>query len=259
VIGPAPHWFADEDGASGVVLEGRVGSPFVPRLERVHRYVTDLISRLEGLKPADLRAWIGAHNLYTVYVYLTLLWATAVRPCRDPLITRESLRGPPGWIIVADKDNRDYWERRPVPACGLVWDLLGELERGTESFCRWLGSQGHPVAVDDQALFVIIRGGEGKALTPEHARGVLEAEGLTYRWKFNAARHAWVSMWLAMERPLTRIEAFLGHVHTGQEPWGPFSLASLRSWGDEFRAGSEEVLNMIGARMLAHPFAEDRA
>lgn len=255
-----PHpLFNDDAAATTSYLQGRVGSPFVPRIDRVRQYFDDLIARIDGWRPDDLHARVRAHNLYTIYVYLVLLWATAMRPCGDPLITRDALRGPRGWFIIADKNNRIFWERRPVPVCALVWELLLALEQGTEAFCRWLGSQGYPVAVDDQILFVIVRGATGKALTPHRARTVLEAEGLRYCWKFNAARHFWVSSWLELERPLSRIESFLGHVHEGMEPWGPFSLASLPQRGEEFRARSEEILELIGVRMLVHPCQEERA
>lgn len=245
------------DGITAAHLEGRVGSPFVPRTERLRQYFGDLIARLEELRPGDLNAWIRAHNLYTVYVYLVLMWATAIRPHCDPLITRESLRGPRGWIIIADKDNGTFRERRPVPVCTVAWKLLVDLEQSTDTFCRWLASVGHPISFDEQLLFVIIRETEGKALTPELARTVLHGEALEYPWKFNSARHYWVSTWLAMERPLARIEAFLGHVHEGTEPWGPFSLASLFRWGEDFRERGEEILELIGARMLVHPFNEE--
>lgn len=255
---PMAHPLFNVDAAaSASLLEGRVGSPFVPRIDRVRQYFDDLIVRIDGWRPNDLRAWIGAHHLYTIYVYLVLLWATAIRPHADPLITRNALQGPRGWLIIADKNNRIFQEQRPVPVCELAWELLCTLEQGAEAFFRWLGSQGHPVAVDDQLLFVIMRGANGQALTPDLARTVLDAEGLSYRWKFNAARHYWVSSWLELERPLARIEGFLGHIHEGMEPWGPFSLASLPQWGEEFRARSEEILLLIGVRMLAHPFHKD--
>lgn len=254
------HWLFREEagGTARAPFEGRVGSPFVPRLERLHLYFGELISRIYGLRPGDLNGWIHAHNLYTVYVWLVLMWATAIRPHRDPLITCKSLLGPRDWLIIGDKNNGTFEERRPVPVCMPAWELLITLEQGTESFCGWLASEGHPVAVDDELLFVIIRNAKGKALTPDLARAVLENERLGYVWKFNAARHYWISTWLALERPLVRIEAFLGHIHQGTEPWGPFSLASLSKWGEEFRARSKEILASFGIQMLPHPFREDR-
>lgn len=259
-MSPVPHpLFNDDAAATASSLEGRVGSPFVPRIDRMRQYFDDLIARIDGRRPDDLHAWVRAHNLHTIYVYLVLLWATAMRPCGDPLITRDALRGPRGWFIIADKDNRTFWERRPVPVCEVAWELLLALEQDTEKFCRWLGSQGYPVAVDDQLLFVIIRGASGQALTSDLARTVLEAEGLRYCWKFNAARHYWVSSWLEMQRPLTQIEGFLGHVHEGMEPWGPFSLAFLPRWGEQFRDRGEEILELIGTRLLVHPFQEECA
>ncbi len=117
--GIPPAWLTHAEPA-GRAPTGRVGSWLVPRLDRVRPFFEALGARLDAWARAPDEVGVdGGHNLYTVYVYLALLWATAMRPRRDPLVDRAALRGR-GWLIVEDKHNRRYRESRrcrsPTPS-----------------------------------------------------------------------------------------------------------------------------------------------
>jgi hypothetical protein len=255
--GIPPEWLT-RDEPSGRVPTGRVGSWLVPRLDRVRHFFEALGARLDAWARApDAVGVERGHNVYTVYVYLSLLWATAMRPRRDPLVDRAALRGR-GWLIVEDKHNRRYRESRPVPVADAVWPMLGALDHAGQALRRRLGPEGRLATLGAGVLFFVIRGGEPRDLTPALLREVLRDEGLPYEWKLNAQRHFWISRWIERAQPLAPIEPFLGHVHDGLEPWGPYSLAELRQQGEAFRHLASTILDEIGIRMRPHPLEAPR-
>lgn len=247
----APHWLVTTPSLTSVP-GGRVGSRLVPRIERVEQYFCDLLARLQKLM-SQAHSAVQAHNLYVVYVLLALQWATAIRPVRDPLIDRTALLGPPGWIVVGDKDNGRFRESRLVPVCATAWSLLVNLHGGVERLTQHLGRDGTPIDVGQDALFFIAGASTAKPLSPDRARRVLQAEGLPYPWRLNVPRHYWISACLERGDPLGSIEPFLGHTHQGQELWGPFSLATLTTQAEKFRGYAEGLLQALGVRVLDHP------
>jgi hypothetical protein len=255
--GIPPAWLTHAEPA-GRAPTGRVGSWLVPRLDRVRPFFEALGARLDAWPRAPGEVGVdGGHNLYTVYVYLALLWATAMRPRRDPLVDRAALRGR-GWLIVEDKHNRRYRESRPVPVADTVWPMLGALDRAGQALRRRLGPEGRLATLDAGALFFVIRRGAPRDLTPALLREVLRDEGLAYEWKLNAPRHYWISRWIERAQPVAPMEPFLGHVHDDLEPWGRYSLAELRRRGEVFRHLASTMLEEIGIRMRPHPLEAPR-
>jgi hypothetical protein len=255
--GTPPEWLTRHETA-GPAPTGHIGSWLVPRLDRVRHFFEALGARLDGWAQApDAIDVDRAHNLYTVYVYLGLLWATAMRPRRDPLVDRAALHGR-GWLIVEDKHNRRYRESRPVPVADAVCPMLGALDHGGQALRRRLGPEGRLATLGEGVLFFVLRGGEPRELTPALLREVLRDEGLPYAWKLNAPRHGWISRCIEGAQPLAPLEPFLGHVHTDQEPWGPYSLAALRQRGEAFRQLASTILDEIGIRMRPHPLEAPR-
>lgn len=250
--GVPPAWLSSDE-PSRREMAGRVGSWLVPRLDRVRLFFDAIAARLATWARAPEEVGVErCHNLYTVYVYLSLLWATAMRPRRDPLVDRAALRGQ-GWLIVADKHNRTYRESRPGPVADAVWPMLGSLDRGGQVLRRHLGTEGRLVDLNEDVLFFVIRGGALRELTSTLVREVLREEGLPYEWKLNGQRHLWISRRIQRRQPLARIEPFLGHVHEDLEPWGRYSFADLGRRAEEFRGMAAEILEAIGIRMLPHP------
>lgn len=227
----------------------RFGSMLVPRPEATTGFVRALEGRLGSWRPdARLDELARVFNCRVLYEYVRLLWTTAVRPVRDPLI--RGARCQDGWLLVADKSNVFTSEARVVP---LLADTVRRLRHLGEqaAHVRWrLRLAGQPIAPETtDACFFAVRDRRAVPWTPGEARRVLVDEGFTAisRWPLNVARHTWFTRALEDGVPLAVLEPFLGHVH---EPGraGPYSLISMAREAEVFREFAARMGHEAGFR-----------
>src|SRR5262249_10645029 len=94
----------------------RYGSRIVPEQSALQAAMAVLDARrracrLEGSLSELARAW----NLIVVTAWLRFTWATAVRPSRDPILTRDGFDAELDWVVIGDKDSPLSREIRLVP------------------------------------------------------------------------------------------------------------------------------------------------
>ena len=191
------------------------------------------------------RAW----NVSVVAAWIRLLWATALRPRRDPMVTRDRFDPEGNWLLIEDKDSPYSHEVRPVPLPPGEGQRLTKLQAMGDQLRLRLRSttridlSGLPESV----LFFVIVDHRAMLLTPARAREVFNKEGLVHHfpWPFNAARHFWLTYALEEGIPLERLEPFLGHSHEPM-PWGPFSLSALEPMAETVRHFGAANLREVG-------------
>ena len=224
------------------------GSRIVPLIKPLRTAIAALEARQLPVRVerpiADVaRAW----NVAAVAGWIRLLWATALRPRRDPMVTRDRFDPAGNWLLVEDKNSPYSHEVRPVPLPPGEGKRLAELQALGDRVRFRLRSTTRIdlAAVPEPALFFVIVEDRGTLLTPALAREVLSQEGLAYPFPFNAGRHFWLTRALERGIPLERIEPFIGHTHEPM-PWGPFSLGAVEPMADIVRRFGTAILREVG-------------
>jgi hypothetical protein len=226
------------------------GSRIVPLVNPLQTAITALDAqqrpvRVERPLSDVARAW----NAAALAAWIRLLWATALRPCRDPMVTRDRFDPEGNWLLVEDKNSPYSHEVRPVPLPPGEGKRLAELRALGDRVRFRLRSttQIDLGAVPEHALFFVIVDHRATLLTPALAREVLIQEGLAnyFAWPFNAARHFWLTRALEQKIPLEAIEPFIGHSHEPM-PWGPFSLGAIEPSAEIVRRFGTAILRETG-------------
>jgi hypothetical protein len=232
-----------------VERSGSVAVPEVAALRDLFAWLrSGLASPVETL--ADR---VRAANRYTIYGFLTFIYGLGLRPRRD-LAADLDRRMIDGWLLVSDKANRQYQDRRMVPICSSVVAMLEQsrlgLERLRTEFVDAFGTVSLLLSPPSPLAFAV-------ASSPPHFElampaGViarLHAEGGQARYPFplTAQRHLWYSFSAASDVPLAVIEPFLGHHGPGLDWLAPTSLAHIPSKVSAFTALAENLLAAIGA------------
>jgi hypothetical protein len=107
---------------SSNVLAG-YGSPFIPRLPYVRE-------RIEKLRDAVIKKkdHIKRHNLYIVYLYLGLQFATTLRPHNNPQLYWLQYNRDAGVILIFDKQSGKYNEHRILVLPRRIRSLLKSMQ-----------------------------------------------------------------------------------------------------------------------------------
>lgn len=239
-----------------VERSGSVAVPEVAALRELFAWLrSGLASPLETL--ADR---VRATNRYTDYGFLVFIYGLAIRPRRD-LAAGLDRRMVEGWLLVTDKANRQYQDRRMVPICPSIATVLEQsclgLERLRTEFIDAFGTAALPLSPPSPLAFAVPGNPPRFELaTPAGVVARLRADGGQERYPFplTAQRHLWYFFAAASDAPLAVIEPFMGHHGPGLDWFAPTSLAHIPSKVSAFTALAEDLLAAIGATPIPrHP------
>jgi len=228
------------------------GSRIVPLTTRLQQAVQALEARRREVRfGGSLAALVRAWNLTAVYIWFRLSWATALRPCRDPVVRRGDVDPEAGWIFVRDKDSPFSRESRLVPLAVRDAQLLERLVHDGDRVrvrLRAMTNTAMDQLADDVAFFVVVNG-RARSLSAQLVRWVLQQEGLgdLFPWPLNAPRHYWLTRALELDIRIDEIEPFIGHSHEPL-PWGSLSLVSLHRLSETMRRFGTILLHEVGFR-----------
>jgi hypothetical protein len=245
--GRHPKAVVDWAAQADTLAAGRqFGSRIVPRGEALRRAMAALAARGRPVSTgAPLAELVRMWNLAVVAAWMRLSWATALRPRRDPVVTRDRIDARRGWMLIEDKHSPSFHEVRPVPLPdGEGAHVARLVELGRRVRQRLQDSSRITAELPpERTIFFAVQGPRAVPLSPRVVRQVLEAESLAelFPWPLNACRHRWVTRALELGVVLERVEPFLGHCHDPL-PWGPFATAPL--------ALAARPVRQLGARMV---------
>lgn len=226
-----------------------IGSRRVPTTEAVRRVVRWLQDGIEATRGRGdgWAAVVAAHNAYVLYSMHYLLWALGARALHEPLADPRLVDPGSNLVALCDKSAADGYSTRLIYAPDdfidhlhkfhAHWELLAvqlALRKPAEH-ARYVASQRAWTArirADASAerlptLFVVFNPHQQlDALTSEAATIARMPQAL--RLAPNSARHYLRTYLIERGCPEALIDAQLGHVQHGREPWGiSSSLAPL--------------------------------
>lgn len=222
------------------------GSLVVPDPTAIHARIVAIKDRIRPVsRPISRDELRRRLNVYVLHEWLRYLWHTATRPVADGLLTRSEFRTKPGWALVADKGAADV---RLVPLtdeCVRLLLRLHDVVRRVLSLCAgWRGFDASDCR-EDQIFVWIDQDLRVRPFGWAAAERVLADEGLAWDYPFNSARHYHVTR--AWDREyLDTMEAFIGHLHEGREPWNRYALGPLELQGEAFRRHAQLIVREVG-------------
>jgi len=132
----------------------RFGSRLVPLVAPLREAVRALEARVRPIdRGAPLEELCHRFSVVAVYELLRLSWTAALRPRRDPSVTRGRVDATGGWLLVEDKDSPFFAECRPVPLPEEATHRLVRLAEVGDAVRARLRMAGQPVEIPDDVLF----------------------------------------------------------------------------------------------------------
>jgi hypothetical protein len=227
---------------------GAVGARLCPTPAAVSAYICSLKEALTNAsRYSDRTEFCRYHNLYTLYTLQFFAYATTCRAIVTPYLRLEQIHPTRRIAPLSDKDDEFAHKTRLIWIPDALWQQMHSYAKHLDALrpqlncaknsvywepCFFLDPQFKPVAARpkeiEKHLHELIR------IKPNTHRRFLRTELIERRC------------------PPEVIDAFLGHWQQGEEPYGPFSSFSARSYVETLRTYLEPLLAEIG---LTHAIA----
>ena len=191
------------------------GSPFIP----LKGYINNLLGTLQTNinNEQDL---INRHNLYTIYTYLGLQFATALRPRKNPDVPINRFNSRAGTILINDKVSEIYREERLVPLPPVILYVITELITGIKKMQEYIQRN---LILSDQSdkaqnmFFFIDKSGRFIPFTVKGMLSRLAAIGVDYNLPPNMPRHYLRTYLYYLDISNDVADIWMGHQHLGRE------------------------------------------
>lgn len=245
--------FSDQTNNSASKSEDlRLGSPFVPRIEKYDAYLNELktLSR-------QSTNFILDHNRRTAVAVLSLMTLTGLRPLEISAIEKKHFTQTgniPSLTVIA-KLNQKHAEWRQLPLSLTAAEILREYiefsaksisnpeltsrlfqpairERIGQNVFYYFRKNYVPVALSTKSLYQLLNQGS-----------YLEYE--KFLWKLNSPRHLYRTTANEMRVPEKIINRLMGHQTTGLEAIGQFSADDYNLAADYVQLISEKICEVL--------------
>lgn len=201
------------------------GSPYIPD----EPYVAGLMGTIRYRIVAE-KDQVRRHNLYIVYLYLALQFATTLRPHNSPELHWHHYNRRAGYIIIADKESGKCREERILFLPQVIQNLLNRLQDGWRAFSETgrrklcLSSQ-HNLA--ENIFFAINEEGELYPFMLQMIREVFHNIGLEFKLPTNMPRHYTRTRLHDDNIDNAIADILMGHVRAGREVFNILSTTRL--------------------------------
>ena len=226
------------------------GSMYVPSRTTVKRLIEDLRKRMEearGNLSNNIVALIQLHNDLTVYTVMMLGFATGYRAVHDPLLQEAEIDRASGFAVISDKDDDQYHHARIVwlpDLCIKQMDLYREhldqlqgilflMNQDLFFKVRGRATTGRGANRENPSLFLLDAEIDDLPVQPRYLERLVRK--IDYQLPMNANRHYLRTNLFSRKCPIEVINAFMGHVDRGNEPWGMYSGLSPLVYLQELR------------------------
>jgi hypothetical protein len=195
------------------------------------------------------------HNLFTVYSALVTLFGTAFRAITDPSLPEAHIDRDMSFALLNDKGMNDNYNTRKIYLAPIVLkqithyqrhiSKLYDLSAGSHTeFIPWYRT--HKSTGKVSSLFLFEAG--SYKMTPLGPSTLMDFLSTKYNWHLpaNSGRHVVRSLLLERNCPPGIIDAFLGHVTRGTEPWSVQSGLSPTYFREELAKHLIPILFEMG-------------
>lgn len=215
------------------------GSPFIPKDDYLSSMIKILREAVGNEKDLVLR-----HNLYTIYTYLGLQFAAALRPRNKPQLPWSRFNSMAGTILIKDKQSVKYREERLLPLPRVMLSLVANLRSGLSTLEDHITRH---INMRDQRdntnimIFFIDERGRVIPFTIQEMLTKLNKIGIDYSLPPNMPRHYCRSyLYTRVSNDLADI--WMGHQHLGREV---MSIISSAVFADAARICSPHIDTMM--------------
>lgn len=211
-----------------------VGSRLCPTFDAVKGAIATLKSDFTSATDP-----VEKHNLYTLLAVWHFSFAVACRAIETPYLPLYAIDQQSGIGIMADKDDGTGYKARLIWIPPSVLVLMNTYE---------LYRSGLPQAQGmAEPVFFLLPGRDGNiqetAVRPKTLVGLM-IKYLNYPANFH--RRFMRTELLARGCPMEVVDAWMGHWYMGEEPWGPYSSFSFRSYRDMLEIHIKPLLDELG-------------
>ncbi|SFU48008.1 hypothetical protein [Halomonas korlensis] len=235
-IGFSPHQLSMIDDNQD---DERAGSPIMPTDAFVSKMVHDLKLRYQNsiAEAHCTDILIKAHNAFTVYTVMLMMFSTGYRSVKDPLSDFRHINKRRKTIVIADKVDDSLTNSRVIPATDL---LLNQLHHyGTH--CDFLKSRMGLFFNQDTSrpFFFLNKNMVPKNVTPEQLQRHLSLEATP---PLNMNRHYLRTRLRELDVPGEYVDVFMGHWGIDQAPSGRHSTFCLKKYLTVVRETLDTIL-----------------
>jgi integrase len=241
----------------------RIGSPFVPRANKLRDY-------LAGLKKLirNKTDFILDHNRETAYAALMLMVLNGLRPLEISFINERHLylsksrsnnligiRQDYSSLTVIAKLNQKHTEWRNIPLSIAATKILTDYKKVSDENRQQLLFKGfaYPLIIQErlgESLFFYLR--RTRIMSKLTTRGLSDLlrmqtflEYEEFPWKLNAPRHFYRTVASDLRVPEKVINALMGHQTAGSELIGQFSAADYSELPGYAEIISQKILELL--------------
>jgi len=198
-----------------------VGCRLAPTHAAVTEAISGLLSALKAAAPyRNLAGWIEYHNLYTLYSVWTFGFASGVRGVLSPYLPPAQIHAPSGFASLTDKDNGSGYKTR------LLWlppSVLEQMQHYENHLAVVRDEIQEPTPALQKSCFFLHA--EKRAVEVRPKTLCLHMDPFL-PFPVNVHRRFVRSELLERACPPEVVDAWMGHWHWGEEPWGEFSSFS---------------------------------
>ncbi|WP_297477486.1 hypothetical protein [Ferrovum sp.] len=218
-----------------------VGSRFCPTYDAVKNSVSQLRRSLTENRNRQIEN--GFHNQYVLWVLWHFNFSTACRAIVDPYIPVGELDPVTGVGLLADKDDGTGYKARLICIPPFVRTLMASFE----SYLELVINEYHSVRYSSHLPFFLRLGFRGKiSAEPVQPRTVGPVMEPFLPYPTNFHRRFMRTTLLDRGCPGEVVDAWMGHWHAGEEPWGPYSTFSFREYRNQLETFLVPIMQDLG-------------
>ncbi|MFA5073199.1 MAG: hypothetical protein WC539_04810 [Nitrospirota bacterium] len=215
------------------------GSPFIPKNEYIVKIIKTLRKAVENEE--DI---VDRHNLYTIYIYLGLQFATALRPRNKPQLPWTRFNSMAGTLLIKDKLSERFREERLLPLPRVILALVNNLKSGLNALEDFVLRNINMKEQHDRTKMMIFFIDEKGRFIPFTIKDMIERLkkiGIDYTLPPNMPRH-YCRSYLHDRVSADLSDIWMGHQHLGREV---MSIISSSVFADAVRICRPHIDKMM--------------
>ena len=223
-----------------------VGSRLCPTFDAVKKAVDKLHNEMQIARRKHDE--IRFHNLYTLYTVWQFSFSTACRAIQTPYLHTSEIDKVSGIGTLSDKDNSAGYKTRLIWLSKDIFNAMVQYEqyRFTSSAPKNKELEAYPVfflkklneSDERKAEVIKVVNVQPKTLLP------VMQEFLNYPANFH--RRFMRSELIARSCPMEIVDAWMGHWHTGEEPWATYSSFNFSEYQQALQEYLLPILEDLG-------------
>ncbi len=218
-----------------------IGSRHCPTYDTVKNSVACLKKSLISNRNAPIEN--GFHNQFVLWALWHFNFATACRAIKDPYIPTREIDCATGVGVLSDKDDGTGYKSRLIWIPPFMLDLMSTLELHLSKVIE----QNSTVRYSSHLPYFLKTVSQGKLLAePVQPRTLKPIMAPFLPYPANFHRRFMRTTLLERGCPTEVVDAWMGHWHAGEEPWGPYSSFSFAEYRSKIKEYLVPILEDLG-------------